>query len=81
MVNADDLAQLDALYEIDPWGEERADLRMGIIASTVSASKGGKSKPSDFMPYYEKKTADDVNQTHLKAKWLGIAKRWNRNHG
>ena len=52
-----------ALYQIDPWGEERADLRSGIVASTVAnamAKKrgGGAFKPVDFMPYYEPPARD-----------------------
>ena len=48
-------------YQIEPWGEARADLRAGIISSTV-ANYAGKcrtegaepSVPSDYMPYLEK---------------------------
>ena len=47
-----------ALYKIDPWGEGRADLRAGIISSTLAnVNRGPKSQPLspiDFMPYHEK---------------------------
>ena len=44
-----------AYYEIDPWGEERADLRMGIMASVIANTNRDpkKSRPykaRDFMP-------------------------------
>jgi len=43
-----------AYYSLEPWGERRADLRSGIVASTianVNRPKGGKAyKPQDFMP-------------------------------
>ena len=55
-----------ALYRSDPWGEQRADLRAGIVAATV-ANYAGKmrgersepARPSDYMPYLER--TEDVN--------------------
>ena len=42
-----------AFYRIDPWGQERADLRAGVIASTVANCLSDKPwKPSDFIPKY-----------------------------
>lgn len=44
-------------FKIDPFGEGRADLRMGIIASTIANVNRGKQKPfkpADFMPFVEK---------------------------
>lgn len=46
-------------YQIEPWGESRADLRAGIVASTVanvhSLFMAGEARhvPADFMPYLE----------------------------
>lgn len=46
-----------ALWEIDPWGEERADLRNAITSYVIAESnrkqkvKATPYKPSDFMPY------------------------------
>ena len=41
-----------ALYGIDPWGEERADLRMGQLVAMLGNAlrrKGGRTlKPGDF---------------------------------
>lgn len=48
-----------AEYQRRPWGEERADLRAGIVASTVANFSGRSLKDNheksafDFMPYYE----------------------------
>lgn len=47
-----------AYYEMEPFGEERGDTRMGIstsnIVNAVRASAGGKkfTKPDDFIPKY-----------------------------
>ena len=46
-----------AYDSIDPWGEERADLRMGRLAATfvnVHLGKGQKQMvPADFMPDFD----------------------------
>ncbi len=46
-------AEWQVIYGIEPWGEWRADLRMGILATAVVAphlKPGAKTKPADFMP-------------------------------
>lgn len=48
-----------ALFRVDPWGEQRADLRAGIIAATIANVNRGKNtqafKPNKFMPYIPKR--------------------------
>ena len=48
-----------AYQNIEPFGEWRADLRSGIIASTIANANRGKKqtavKPSDFMPEFKKR--------------------------
>ena len=50
---------------MEPQGEERADLRAGIVASTVANTNRGKGKkafePVDFMPKFDQQeqTADE----------------------
>lgn len=45
-----------AFYEIDPWGEQRNDMRMARLAATViqpHMKAGAKVDPADFMLYPE----------------------------
>ncbi len=53
------LAEWIAYYRMEPWGEDRADLRSGIVASTmanINRKKGASPfKPEDFMPRFDKK--------------------------
>ena len=46
------------IYSIDPWGETRADLRAGIIASTTANVHRGKGKKAyaadEFIPDFDK---------------------------
>lgn len=48
-----ELTEWEAYYRLEPWGEERADLRSGVLASLICNAlrgKGGKTrKPQDFM--------------------------------
>jgi hypothetical protein len=46
-----------AFYSIDPFGDQRADLRAGIVASVLNNRWRGKTEqprePVDFMPFRE----------------------------
>ena len=50
-------AEWMAFSRLEPWGEDRDDLRMGIIASTIANVYRGKGKkpfkPTDFIPNFE----------------------------
>jgi len=51
-------SEWQAFAALEPFGEERADLRAGIVAATVAncmaRGKGRRSfKPRDFMPRFE----------------------------
>jgi len=55
-ISARELTEWMVYYQLEPFGEERADLRAGIIGSTianVNRGKGGKVfTPQDFMPKF-----------------------------
>lgn len=53
-----------AYYRIDPWGESRADLRTGIVASTVAnvGTRDSRFKPSDFIPKFDRKQSEQVDE-------------------
>lgn len=63
---------------IEPFGDERADLRAGIVASTIAnclARKKGRPafRPADFMPLFETKqdkTPDDLFEQVKMINWL-----------
>lgn len=56
-----------ALWRIEPWGEDRADLRSGIVASVMANIwRDSKKKPEpfsaeDFMPYREVEKSADLS--------------------
>ncbi len=67
-----ELQEWMAFYRLEPFGEERADLRAGIVASTVAnvnrGKKGRALKPTDFMPFL--KTGDQRQKMRPRPKKL-----------
>lgn len=57
-------AEWMAYSRLEPWGEERDDLRMAIIASTIANVNRGKNSkafsPQDFMPQFEPETEEQA---------------------
>jgi hypothetical protein len=62
-----------AFYSLEPWGEQRGDLRTGILASVVAnmfRKKGRRAlQPRDFMPKFDKprKMSPDEVSNKLKS--------------
>ena len=56
-ISSRQFAEWMAYSRLEPWGEDRDDLRMGIVASVIANSNRGKGKkpykPQDFMPDFE----------------------------
>ena len=71
-INAREFAEWIAYDHIEPFGEERADMRAGIISSTIANSVRGRNrrayKPKDFMPQYDKQTKRQ-NQGDMMIVW------------
>lgn len=53
-----ELGMWAAFYTVDPWTEERADMRAGIVASTLANVHRGRNtrafSAADFMPFRER---------------------------
>jgi hypothetical protein len=75
-LSGEDLLEWIAYDRINPYGEDRADLRSAIVATVINNSQGGKAKVKDFMPTFEppkKQTAKDIaNVFKFIAKAKGI---------
>lgn len=61
-ISSRELTEWRAYYGLEPFGEDRADLRAGIVASTMAnvfRKSGTKPyKAQDFMPRFEKTQQD-----------------------
>ncbi len=68
-----------ASYELDPWGEHRADWRAAMVASTMANLWAGGSKSyklKDFLPRFEAPKPQDWRQVQAAFKALA-----QRDHG
>jgi hypothetical protein len=83
-ISAREFAEWCAFDRLDPIGAERADLRAGIIASTVhNVHRGQRQRPSrpvDFMPKFERRgrrqTAEEMQAELMRAsEAFGQSKR------
>lgn len=75
-----EFAEWLAFYRIDPFGEQRADLRNGILAALVANAmrRSGQqpAKPEDFMPFREvRKRTPEEAALMLKAYAQELSKR------
>ena len=69
-IDAEEFQWWQAFYRLEPWGETRADLRMGILASVQANVYRGKDTeaftPQDFMPNFEA-SSDEPDDDELDA--------------
>ena len=80
-VEALDATELDewaAYYSVEPWGEERADLRNGILCALLhnqqltKKNRNKAKKATDFMPFHEKQEGQSPSELR---KFFGDLKR------
>jgi hypothetical protein len=53
----------------EPFGDMRADIRAGIIASAVASSKGRRTSPMDFMPFIERAEPEHESSAQLAERF------------
>lgn len=74
-VSSAELTAWFAYYRLDPWGEQRADLRNAMSMRQVAAihrdPKRSPRPPSveDFMPYMRKPKPRDLTADEFRDKW------------
>ena len=74
-IDSAEFAEWRAYHEVDPFGEDRADLRSGIVASVVAnanRTKGRAFKPGDFMPDFDRMETGQQSVEEMQAR-IGIA--------
>lgn len=68
-ISSRELSEWLAYSQIEPFGEERADLRAGIVASTVfnvNRGKGQKARtPQEFMPQFDRPERDPEEMVRI----------------
>ena len=85
---SDELTEWMAFYQLEPFGDMRADLRSGVIASTFANANRTKHAqvftPEDFMPYLDRpqpQTRARVNVERFKAMFSHKVKNKVNKHG
>lgn len=64
-----ELQEWKAEYEIEPFGEERADLRAAIIASTIANCWSKKTyTPAEFMPDFDREENPQQSVEQMQAR-------------
>lgn len=87
-ITSAELTEWMAFAELEPFGEERADLRAGIVASTVAEVNRNPKKrkqpftPQDFLPTFKGGAGPDEKEEgegeaqkrgeRLAAKWAAV---------
>jgi flagellar basal body rod protein FlgC len=75
-ISSRDFAEWMAYARLEPFGEERDDLRMGIIASTIANVNRDKGKkpysPRDFMPSFEQEDDETKIQKMMESLRLSL---------
>ena len=76
-MGSDELTEWMAYYQLEPFGDYRADYRSGVVASTLANVHRSKDanpfKPEDFMPFLERKKVNEkasFNVARFKAMFL-----------
>jgi hypothetical protein len=69
-MGSDELSEWMAFYQLEPFGDYRADYRSGVVASTFAnahrAKDAGPFRPEDFMPFLDKpKATQPQDETQL----------------
>jgi len=82
-IDSAEFSEWIAFDKIEPFGEQRADLRAGIVSATMANmwSKGKRLVPADFMPTFDQGHAREQQSIgDMKARLLAAAKG-KINHG
>ena len=79
-LTAEELLDWEIGYAIDPWGEERADLRIGLLCSLTDAchrTKGHADPPLSYMPYVKalQEPKPQQNDEDLREVWKEVVKK------
>jgi len=78
-ISSRELTEWMAYALVEPWGEERADFRAGVVASvTANAYRDPKKRrtpyePKDFMPSFARKQPQGWEQQLQIVKLLNVA--------
>jgi hypothetical protein len=72
-ISSEELSEWMAYYQLEPFGDERADWRSGMMAATMANLQRSKNrapyKPEDFMPQYDRPEQEWEEQMDVIQLW------------
>lgn len=75
-VSSRELTEWQAFYGLEPFGDERADLRSGIVAATVAnVHRDPQQEPfdvTDFMPRFEAAANEETDEERAERVWAQV---------
>ena len=75
-IGSDEITKWMAFYQMEPFGDMRADLRSGVIASTFANANRTKHTrpftPEDFMPFVDR--PEPIDEARKNAAFLNVAR-------
>jgi len=74
-MSSSEFSEWQAYNTLEPFGEDRADLRMGILAATTVNMLKGKGKPAkvtDFIPQFGRDRVDPEKVLRTKLKQIAL---------
>lgn len=78
-ISSQELTEWMAYSQVEPWGEDRADLRAGIVAATVANAQRDKKrkhspyKAKDFIPQFGRRRGKSTEDLLRYVEHLNLA--------
>jgi len=78
-ISGRELAEWQAYFRLEPFGEERADLRAAIVAATVANTARDRKRrrrpfqAAEFMPHFERKAQQSWEEQLQIVEMINVA--------
>ena len=72
-IDATELVEWAAVYDCDPWTEDRADMRAALVCSTLARVNGAKVTTADFMPNFGPRETEPMTDDELRHQAIVFA--------
>lgn len=68
-----EFTEYQALYRLEPWGDEPADLRGGMTVAAILNSRGIRATPREFMIHPDDENVRATTEDEMKAAIRSVA--------
>jgi hypothetical protein len=78
-LTAEELIEHEKAYEVDPWGEERAEMLHGHLCSLLDSchrQKGNVESPAYYMPFAKALECEQQSEESMKEIWQSVVNQW-----